>query len=123
MPQHFHKDDDYLDPESDEWNPPSVPVKDELPVNAHNWGAFYRWQGPVPRQQSVISVAITREIHPPWHRGLGLVIRWDRPSQPFGYAIGIWKKGKPPRILSQEPTEKNLQLVVERANRLDKLAG
>jgi hypothetical protein len=110
-------------PDDSDWDLPAVPTDEGLPDNTASWGPFYRWQGEIRPSQSVLSIALTREITPPWRRGVGLVIRWDRPFQHYGYAVGIWKRGKAPRILFMEPEEKNLQIVIERARRLDTLTS
>lgn len=106
-----------LDDDND-WHTPAVPTEEGLPDNTDEWGPFYFWKGEVPARQWFLSFAITREILPPWRRGGGLVVRWNKSGRPFGYAVGIWKKGKPPRILTMEPREEDLKYVVRRARRL-----
>jgi len=108
---------DFGDPEDTDWIPPPVPAEVDLPDNTRVWGPFFLWAGP-SNQRAMIAFTLTREIHPPWRRGPGIGIRGRKGC---GYAVGIWWKSKPPRILSQQPGERDLLTVIERANRLDKL--
>jgi hypothetical protein len=110
----------FTDPEDVDWIPPAVPKEADLPVNTTTWGPFYRWAGR-SSQIGVVALALTREIHPPWHVGVGIGIRWDRPGEPYAYVVGVWWKSRPPRILDTQPAEQDLHTVVEKANRLDKL--
>jgi hypothetical protein len=111
---------EFGDPEDDDWIPPAPPVEAGLPDNTKTWGPFYKWAG-ASSQTGVVALAITREIHPPWHVGVGIGIRWDRPEEPYSYVIGIWWKSKPPGILVTAPEKQDLQTVIKRADRLDKL--
>jgi hypothetical protein len=106
--------DDFEDPEENEWRLPTLQDINRLPDNTRCWGPFYFWQGtPNPRQLPV-SVALTREITPPWRRGLGISLKWP------GLALGIWFAGPAPRILHDAPAEKDWRRVVARANRLER---
>lgn len=105
--------DDFEDPEENEWRPPPLRDVKGLPDNTRCWGPLFFWRGePNPRQLPV-SVAITREITPPWRRGLGITLK--RP----GVALGVWLAGPAPQILNKAPAEKNWRWVVKRANRLE----
>jgi hypothetical protein len=90
-----------------------------LPDNTKSFGPFYRWKGPVWPQQFPVSIAVTREIEPPWRRGYGLTLKWGRrEGRPYAYAVGIWKRGAPP---PQEPRREDFQYVLDRARQLDTL--
>lgn len=105
--------DDFEDPEENNWKLPSLPDVTRLPDNTKCWGPLFLWRGmPNPRQFPV-SVALTREITPPWRRGLGVVFKWP------GVAFGFWRAGPAPRILRGAPAEKDWRKVVARANRLE----
>jgi hypothetical protein len=104
----------YEDPDENEWVLPPLPDLDSVPDNTSCFGPFYFWRGMSNPAQKWISIAITREITPPWRRGLGLTVRQGRLSSD-AKAIGIWKKGNPPRILSNSPVEKNWRKVVKRS--------
>ena len=109
---------DYEDPEDIDWIAPAVPLEADLPDNTRAWGPFYRWAGPSNRTGWLLSLAVTREIHPPWHVGFGICIR-RRHGRAF--ALGVWRKSKPPQILNMEPAEQDLHMVITKADRLDKL--
>jgi len=108
--------DAYVDPEeNDEWILPKLPDPRSVPDNTSSFLIFYSWQGqPNPRQRR-ISIALTREILPPWRRGVGIMCRWSQRA----YAVGIWTPGKAPRILSGQPVEKDWRSTVARANELE----
>jgi hypothetical protein len=109
--------DDYDDPEEDDWVLPLQPDPALLPDNTSSWGPLYFWRGCPNPKQLLVSIAVTREISPPWRRGLGIVVRNWKATK--GVAIGLWVAGPPPSILKTEPREENLQRVLERANALD----
>jgi hypothetical protein len=108
--------DAYADPETENnWVLPQLPHPLSVPDNTSSFSVFYFWRGkPNPRQKRV-SVALTREILPPWRRGAGIMWRWSHQA----YALGVWTPGQAPRILSDSPEEKDWQQVVARANSLE----
>lgn len=108
---------DYEDPDENEWVLPQLPSPDAVPDNTSSWGPLYSWRGFANPAQAWVSIAVTREITPPWRRGLGITLRR---RGGVARAVGLWWKGPPPRILSDSPAEKNLQKVVKRSTRLDK---
>jgi hypothetical protein len=109
----------YDDPEADEdWILPSRPLEENLEDNTSCWGPLYAWRGPINPRQHPLAIALTREITPPWRRGMG--ITW-RTSASHGRAVGLWFKGRPPAILSQPPAEQDATKVIQRANRLGTL--
>jgi hypothetical protein len=105
--------DDFEDPEENEWTLPQLPDVNRLPDNTACWGPFFLWRGVPNRRQLPVSIAITREITPPWRRGLGIALKWP------GVAFGLWLAGPEPRILSRAPAEENWRDVVARAKRLE----
>jgi hypothetical protein len=108
--------DAYDDPEAEnQWVLPSSPDPALVPDNTKSLWIFYAWHGqPRPRHWPV-SIALTREITAPWRRGLGIMFRRkDRAN-----AVGVWIRGKQPRILSDAPPEKDWHGVVTRANDLE----
>jgi hypothetical protein len=109
---------DYDDPEENEWVLPDLPSPDSVPDNTSCFGPLYFWRGDANPAQRKVAVAVTREITPPWRRGLGVTIR---SSEGLARAFGLWWRGKPPRILSEAPEEKNLQAVVKRSCELSEL--
>jgi hypothetical protein len=109
--------DAYDDPEENEWVLPEIPSLDSVPDNTSTWGPWYLWRGPANPAQAPLSLAVTREITPPWRRGLGLVLR-HRHQQ--AWAFGLWFRGPEPQILSKAPGEKNWRAVVKRSNKLGK---
>jgi hypothetical protein len=112
-------DDDlgYEDPDENEWVLPDLPSPSSVPDNTSCFGPFYFWRGEANPAQAQISVAITREITPPWRRGLGIVRRKGSSAK----ALGLWFRGRPPRILNESPVEKDWQEVVKRASELSEL--
>lgn len=109
--------DAYDDPEEDnEWVTPSLPDPTAGPDNTGCWWIFYRWRGAPNPAQWRVSLAVTREITPPWRRGLGIMGR----RKDHAYAFGVWTPGGEPRILRQTPAEKNWQEVVTRADHLER---
>jgi hypothetical protein len=113
--------DSYEDPEENNWVLPSLPDPHSVPDNTSCFGPLYFWRGvPNPRQTRV-SVAVTREITPPWRRGLGLSYRTSRArGATKAWAFGIWIRGKVPRILSESPLVRDWQQVVSDADKLKK---
>jgi hypothetical protein len=111
--------DGYEDPEENNWVLPSLPDPASVPDNTSSWGPFYFWHGLVNPAQARVSVAVTREITPPWRRGLGISLRRKRATQTRGLAVGIWLAGREPTLLSEPPPEKDWREVVSRANRLE----
>ena len=112
----IHPDPAYDDPEENRWVLPSLPDASSVPDNTSSWWVFYRWRGqPNPRQRPV-SVAVTREITPPWRRGLGIMLR----KKSNAFAVGVWLRGKEPRILSDSPLEKDWHDVAARAIDLER---
>jgi hypothetical protein len=110
--------DDYDDPEEREnqWVLPSLPDPALVPDNTKSCWIFYAWRGEPRQGQWPVTVAVTREITAPWRRGLGIMLRRkDRAS-----AVGVWMRGKPPRILSDAPAEQDWHDVVTRANDLER---
>jgi|SRR5215831_1665684 len=104
--------DDFEDPEDENrWVLPSLPDPTSVPDNTKSWWIFYSWAGEPNPWQRRVSVAITREILPPWRRGLGIM--WRRSTR--AYALGIWTPGQAPRILSDSPLEKDWQQTAARA--------
>jgi hypothetical protein len=110
---------DYEDPDENEWVLPETPSPASVPDNTSCWGPLYFWRGIANPSQTKVSVAVTREITSPWRRGLGITVRRSRSSGGSARAIGFWFPGRPPRILSDTPLEKDWQEVVRRANELD----
>jgi hypothetical protein len=112
----IHPDAFIEDPETEnQWVLPRIPPEPSIPDNTFSWWIFYFWRGvPNPRQRRV-SIALTREILPPWRRGAGIMYR--KSSQ--AYALGVWTPGQAPRILNGSPEEKDWQQVVARANELE----
>jgi hypothetical protein len=103
------------DPEENEWVLPSLPDASSVPDNTESWWIFYHWSGqPNPRQRR-LSVALTREITPPWRRGLGIMLR----KKHHAFALGVWIRGKAPRILSTSPLERDWHETVARASDLE----
>lgn len=108
--------------EETDWIPPPSPDPEELPDNSSFWGPFYIWFG-VPRKLGLpIALALTHEIHEPWHVGRGLMLRYGGLAQ-LGWsrkavAVGLCKKGKPPGILEKPPTEEDLHKTVKNSWRL-----
>lgn len=103
------------DPETENlWVLPSPPDPSSVPDNTKSWWIFYFWRGEPNPWQRVVSVAITREITPPWRRGLGIMAKRHRAC-----ALGIWLPGQAPRILVDSPEEKNWQRIAARAKDLE----
>jgi hypothetical protein len=107
-------DVDYEDPDENEWVLLDLPDPDSVPDNTSSFGPFYFWRGEANPAQAKISVAVTREITAPWRRGLGITVRKKTAAK----AVGLWFKGRPPRILHNRPIEKDWQEVVKRAGEL-----
>jgi hypothetical protein len=108
---------DYEDPEENEWVLPEVPSPDSVPDNTTCHGPLYFWRGEANPRQTLFSVAITREITAPWRRGLGLTLRKGATAK----AVGLWFRGRPPRILGEAPVEKDWKKVVKRSGELSEL--
>lgn len=110
------------DGESPDWDPPMPPDPAKLPDNTSSWGPFYCWRGEARAWQFPLGMAITHEIHPPWHHGVGVVLRYGLLQQFGGWrdavAVGVWWRGHPPAILNSDPVEKNLQSVVSKSRQL-----
>lgn len=107
--------DSYDDPESNDWVLPQLPDASLVPDNTSSWWILYFWHGPANPWQHRLSIAVTREILPPWRRGLGIMLR----KKPQAFAVGVWLRGKEPRILSDSPLEMSVQDVVSRASDLE----
>ena|SRR5215467_5616892 len=106
----------YEDPESENnWVLPSLPDASAVPDNTSSWWVLYTWHGEANPHQRWLSVAVTREILPPWRRGLGIMLR----KKPRAFALGVWLRGQAPRILSDSPLERDLAQTVARANNLE----
>jgi len=106
----------YEDPEDENnWVLPSLPDASSVPDNTSSWWVLYRWHGEANPHQWPVSVSVTREILPPWRRGLGIMVR----KKPRAFALGVWFRGKAPRILSDSPLEKDLAQTVARAHNLE----
>ena len=108
--------DDLDDPEENEWVLPSLPDPTSVPDNTKSWSIFYVWSGQPNPWQHRVTVALTREITVPWRRGLGIMIR----VRGTAYAVGVWTRGRAPRILTDAPSEKNLGDVVTRSENLER---
>jgi hypothetical protein len=109
--------DAYDDPEEDnDWVTPSLPDPKAVPDNTDSWWIFYRWRGAPNPAQRRVALAVTREITPPWRRGLGIVTRGKNGAS----AVGVWTRGKAPHILRDNPVEKDWQETVTRANHLER---
>jgi hypothetical protein len=106
---------DYEDPEENNWVLPSPPDLASVPDNTSCFGPLYFWRGFANPAQTRVSIAVTREITPPWRRGLGISVRR---SGSRGVAVGLWFRSRPPQILSEAPPERDWQDVVRRANEL-----
>lgn len=99
---------DELDPD---WIPPSVPDFDCLD-NTREWGPFFISWGRPLLWDPPLWPAITREVAPPWRRGLGIQVRFPGlpqlshqgiflPSK--AVTIGVWWKGAPPQDFDKIP--------------------
>lgn len=110
--------DEYDDPEENDWVLPSAPDPVSVPENTSNFGPLYFWRGVANPAQAWVSVAVTREVTPPWRRGVGLVVRRSHAKGSRAYAAGIWWPGQAPRILSQAPVERKWEDVVWRSGEL-----
>src|SRR5215471_5012356 len=109
--------DDYDDPEQENrWVLPHLPDPALVPDNTSSWWVFYHWKGQPNPAQRKISIALTREITVPWRRGLGIMLRRKNRAS----AVGVWMRGKQPRILSDAPAEQDWHGVVTRANNLER---
>jgi hypothetical protein len=106
---------DYEDPEENNWVLPDISNPTSVPDNTSCYGPLYFWRGIANPAQARVSIAVTREITPPWRRGLGISVCSKKRA---GRAIGLWFRGRPPRILSEAPVEQDWQEVVRRANEL-----
>jgi hypothetical protein len=106
---------DFEDPEENNWVLPKDPSPASVPNNTSSWGPIYFWRGLANPRQLPLSVALTREITSPWRRGLGLVVR-ARHQRAF--ALGLWRRGLAPSILSKSPREQDWQDVAKRAEKL-----
>jgi hypothetical protein len=106
---------DSRDPEENEWVLPSLPDASSVPDNTKSWWALYFWSGQPNPHQRWLSIALTREITPPWRRGLGIMLRKKHRAS----ALGVWIRGKAPRILSDSPLERDLHETVARASDLE----
>jgi hypothetical protein len=111
----IHPDPAYDDPEENKWVLPSLPDASSVPDNTSSWWILYSWRGEPRRSRWPVGLAITREITPPWRRGAGIMLR----KKSRAYAVGVWLRGKPPRILSDSPLEKDWQQVAARSYRLE----
>jgi len=108
--------DDYDDPEENLWVLPNLPDPASVPDNTKSLWIFYFWRGEPRQGHWPVTVALTREITAPWRRGLGIMFhRKHRAS-----AVGVWIRGKEPRILSDAPSEKDWRDVVARASDLER---
>jgi hypothetical protein len=110
--------DSYEDPEGNDWILPDIPNPASVPDNTSCFGPLYFWRGVANPAQARISVAVTREITPPWRRGLGITVRGSHAKGSKSYAVGLWWPGKPPQILTGAPTEQNWGDVVRRSSEL-----
>lgn len=108
----------YDDPEENEWVLPELPSLDSVPDNTSCWGPLYFWRGVANPAQKIVTIALTREITPPWRRGLGVTVRRSRSKGAKARAVGVWLRGREPRILSEPPLEQDWQVVVKRATDL-----
>lgn len=113
--------DPYEDPEANDWVLPQLPDLASVPDNTSCIGPLYFWRGDANPAQARISVAVTREITPPWRRGLGVTVRGAHAKGSKAYAVGMWWRGKAPRILTQAPTELEWKGVVRRKTRKRKI--
>lgn len=111
----LHPDDSYEDPEENNWVLPSLPDPSSVPDNTKSWWILYSWSGEPNPWQRRVSVAVTREILPPWRRGLGIMLR----KKSRAFALGVWIRGKAPRILNDSPLERDLHETVARASDLE----
>jgi hypothetical protein len=108
--------DAFEDPETENrWVLPSLPNPASVPDNTKSAWIFYFWSGAPNPWQRRISVAITREITPPWRRGIGIMCRGSRTA----WAAGIWVRGTAPRILTDTPAETDWQKTAARAKDLE----
>ena len=111
----IHPDASYDDPEENLWVLPSLPPPTSVPDNTKSWWIFYVWSGQPNPWQRRMSVAITREIMPPWRRGMGIMSRRSHRA----VAFGVWFRGREPRILTTAPAEKSWHDTVSRAKNLE----
>lgn len=109
----------FSDPDENQWVLPQIPSPTSVPDNTTCWGPLYFWRGFANPHQARIAIAVTREITPPWRRGLGVTLRRSRSKNYAARAVGVWFKGQAPRILSESPLEQDWHEVVRRANELD----
>ena len=112
---------DFEDPDENEWVLPDLPSPTSVPDNTSSWGPLYFWRGVANPAQSRVSIALTREITPPWRRGLGISVRRSHSSGGGARAVGLWFRGRPPRILSDSPVEQDWHEVVKRSDKLSEL--
>lgn len=108
---------DYGDAGEDDWVLPSGLSPVSVPDNTSSWGPLYFWSGVANPRQAKVSLAVTREITPPWRRGFGITVR-QRRSRGTARAVGLWVRGAEPRILTDTPLEQDWHDVVQRANEL-----
>lgn len=104
------------DPEDEnEWVLPSLPDPTSVPDNTKSWHALYFWRGQPRLEQMPVALAITREILPPWRRGVGIMVRHRQRA----FAVGLWFPGEEPQILSGAPDEKDWKSVVTKSELLE----
>jgi hypothetical protein len=106
---------DARDPEENDWVLPSLPDASSVPDNTKSWWVFYTWSGQPNPWQRRLSIALTREITPPWRHGAGIMCR----KKHHAYAFGVWTRGKAPRILNDAPQERDWHDTVARASDLE----
>ena len=112
---HPDSSDEWDEYESEKWVLPRSPNPLSVPDNTKSWWVFYTWRGEPNPSQRHLSIAITREITPPWRRGLGIM--WRRKHR--ASALGVWIRGHAPRILSDSPSEKDWRKTAARASNLE----
>lgn len=115
--------DYHEDPEANTWVLPSLPDPASVPDNTSCFGPFYFWRGVANPAQARVSVAVTREITPPWRRGLGVTVRRSHAKGLKAYAVGMWWPGKAPRILTEAPVELAWRDVVRPTAKTEKIYG
>ena len=109
---HYHVDHEVLwDEDEPDWV--FTESFNNLEDNTHSWGPLYFWRGPAASKRWPLFVALTREVSPPWRRGMGLGLRY---SVKHAMAVGMWKRGSDPH---QVPSEQSVTRTVRRSRRLD----
>lgn len=99
------------------WESPAPPDEADCVDNLH-WHRFagrdfYTWTGPSPGGFLPLGVALTYEIHAPWRRGVGVLLRGREKARAYGFG---WK-GRPPVDLHAEPDALSLDFVVRRSSK------